>query len=132
MSTQPVFSNKGAVQPLEIRKGADFVFTLALFVGDVKEPLNLNNVQEVRAALVKVGTTTIIPMPATLLMDAPEQGVVELDLALSVTNTLELSDPSSFKPANYHWTADVKLTNGQVLPICTGPVRVIKGDTQWP
>lgn len=131
MSTQPVFSNRGFVQPLEIRKGADFVLSIALFVGDVKEPLNLNNVLEIRATLKKVSTAALINFIPVLLMDAPAAGVVELQLPLAITSTLELSDTSIMKPANYSWTVDVKLLGGKVLPICDGPVKVVKGDTQW-
>lgn len=131
MNTQPVFSNAGYVQPLEIRKGADFIISLTLFAGTDAEPLDLANVQSIKARLRKTDNTGAVDFGYTLAADTAS-GVVTLTLDNLVTDTLELSPTSKMAKANYDWTADVQMVTGEILPICYGPVKVIEGETQWP
>ena len=132
MNTQPVFSNAGYVQPLEIRKGSDLVFSLTLFAGTQAEPLHLSNVAEVKATLKHATLAAQYDFTCTLDADL-ESGIVNLYLPETITDVLELSSTSKFVKANYNWTADAKMTGtGYIFPICYGPVTVVKGETQWP
>jgi hypothetical protein len=127
-----VYSNAGYEQPLEIRKGSDLDFTLTLFAGQASEPLDLNGVAEVVAVLRKVGAPdNLILFQCTLATDKLS-GVVRLFLDRDITKNLELSPTRLFAPVNYKWTADVRMADDRVLPICFGNVKIIEGETQWP
>jgi hypothetical protein len=131
MRTQPVYSNAGFVQPLEIRKGSDFVIVLLLLNGSPEVPVDVTGL-EVKARMTRVGADTFVDFVPTIQVRADGNAYVELKIDRAVTSGLDLSPISMMAPPIYNWTCDIKMSTGNVTPICYGPCKVIKGETVWP
>ena len=125
--TQPLFSNAGFEQPIEIRKGVDFLLQLKFFQGELNgEPFDLTGC-DVRARLIYSGTGAAWDFTTPDFSATAAAGVCDLVLPVSITNTLVESPTSKMAKPDYTWYCDVKLADNTIVPFCQGPATVIKG-----
>lgn len=130
MRTQPVYSNAGFIQPIEIRQGADFDIVLALFNGTAENPISPVGVTG-KATMRNLSAGTVTHFVVTIL-DVDGSVHAQFHLDPSVTASLALSPTSLMAAPIYSWNADVKLADGRIVPMCYGPGKVLKGETSWP
>jgi len=121
--TQPVFSNRGFEQPLEITKGADFVLQLMFFEDEAQlSPYDVTGVS-IKARLTKTGDVEVHTDFVCDIVDGAG-GVGRAQLSETTTNGLTVSPVSRMTDTGYKWECKVKLVDGTILPYCWGPVRV--------
>ena len=129
---QPLYSNAGFLQPIEIRKNADFEVQLELTTpaetpDQEDDPFDLTGCL-VRARLKKTGTDHVWNFVGSITAPATD-GVARLKLGAAATGdaNMALSPTGVLRDPDYTWAADVVLPDGTVVPYCYGPARVVGG-----
>lgn len=129
--SQPLYSNLGFEQPLEMSKGATFKLEIRVAAdqNDPPTPLDLTG-WDVRAVVQnKTSTEDILPFTRSGL-DLSADGIAHLTLSASQTQTLTANDKRMSTP-QYRWACELKSPSGEILPYCWGDVLVRSNGVIW-
>lgn len=134
--TQPLYSNRGFQQMLEISEGSTFPLEIRLSdpsdpSGDT--PYDLSGC-EVRARVQRVRG----PVPNggyegydfEFSIDDPASGIARGFLTPAQTKAMDANDAKMQTPV-YAWACEVKLADGTIVPFCHGDVLVRTGIINW-
>lgn len=128
--SQPLYSNLGFEQPLEISKGSTFPIELRVYSDEENlVPMDLTG-YEVKAVLQSIADPLI--KHYFDFVNAPgADGVVHGTLPASATAQLTAND-RRMSVAAYRWACELKSPTSEILPFCYGPVVVRSNGVDWP
>ena len=127
--TQPLYSNLGFEQPLELSKGSDFFIEFNVYADNAGTPLDLTGHEMKAVVQSKTSTEDVFPFDFTdAVFDAT--GIVRAKLAASVTQQLVAND-KKMSVAGYRWACEIRDPDGNILPYCYGDVFVRSNAVIW-
>lgn len=122
---QPLYSNAGFVQPLEIRKYSDFTIQLVLKEGEIDgDPFNLTDC----TILARLSQTANAIGPWDFecsIIGPPTDGIAECVLPRLINGSIPASPASLMASTGYTWACDIILSDSTIVPYCHGPVRIV-------
>lgn len=126
--SQPLYSNLGFEQPLEIAKGSTFKMEFEVLAdGAAKVPYDLTD-HVVRAVLASVDGEYQTEFICDIT--EPQRGIAHA--RLEPTQTIELAANDRRMSINaYRWACEIKTPQGEIIPYCYGPVAVRSNGIDW-
>ena len=129
--TTPVLGTKGAEMDLMIRQGATLGPIYVWMEDADNSPMDITGAV-VRAHIRRRADRSLVPGAEAVieLTDAPN-GAFTWEFAAADTANLD-ADPSSADAelSRYYWDMEIEFSDGRVVPLCHGAVRVYREITR--